>query len=233
MNEIKLILTNQNNKKDKKCLVLLDDIYKKTSHKNRVALFSSTLIHLAKIMMNKTEEFKILNGLEYRNKRQKREVDCENIQLENEIIENQKNNIYIFTINNNFKEKIIPYIHNYTEAFQFAEFVSDIVKIQDKFSILNTFQIKLLENYDIELDVNHFFKNSIYISKQNGLTSDLFVKALEIFTNINEKQLLQPNYSLVNKYIRFLKSDSLNIKKLDDMGKLYMLINGIKDLKGK
>ena len=116
----------------------------------------------------------------------------------------------------------------------FLNFINEKEKKQKfKFSILNTFQIKLLENDDIELDVNHFFKNSIYISKQNGLTSDLFVKALEIFTNINEKQLLQPNYSLVNKYIRFLKSDSLNIKKLDDMGKLYMLINGIKDLKGK
>lgn len=211
--------------------MLFDDIYKKTSFKNRVSLFSSTLIYLAKISLNKTEEYKIKNGLEFKNKRQKLEVNVENIQTENENSDTQRNNTFLFTVNSDFKEKIIPFIQEYTEAFQFAEFVSDIIKVQDKFSILNTFQIKLLENNNLEIDVNHFFKNSIYISKQNGLNNDLFVKALEILTNINEKQLLQPCYSLVNKYIRFLKTGNLNIKQVDDSKKMYMLINGINIVK--
>jgi hypothetical protein len=226
-----LILNNQNNNKDKKCLVLFDDIYKKTSFKNRLALFSSTLIHLAKISLNKTEEYKIKNGLEFKNKRQKMEKNCESFQMDYENSDNQRNNIFLFTVNTNFKEKITPYIQNYAEAFQFAEFVSDIIKVQDKFSILNTFQIKLVESNNLEIDVNQFFKNSIYISKQNGLNNDLFVKALEILTNINEKQLLQPNYSLVNKYIKFLKTGSLNMKEIDDLKKMYILINGMNTVK--
>ncbi len=226
-----MILSNQNSNKDKKCLVLFDDIYKKTSFKNRVALFSSTLIHLAKISLNKTEEYKIKNGLEFKNKRQKIEINCEDLLMGDENSDNQRNNILLFTVNSNFKEKITPYIQNYAEAFQFAEFVSDIIKVQDKFAILNTFQIKLIDSNNLEIDVNQFFKNSIYISKQNGLNNDLFVKALEILTNINEKQLLQPNYSLVNKYIRFLKTGSMNIKEIDDLKKMYILINGINNVK--
>jgi hypothetical protein len=57
------------------------------------------------------------------------------------------------------------------------------------------------------------------------------VKALEILTNINEKQLLQPNYSLVNKYIKFLKTGSLNMKEIDDLKKMYILINGMNTVK--
>lgn len=226
-----MLFEDLKNDTDKKTLVLLDDIYKKTSLKNRIALFSSTLIHLAKIQMNKTEEYKIKNNLEFKNKRQKMIIDIDNLDNDNEPSNIIKKNFYFFSINKEFKEKIDPYIQEYSEAFLISELTSEIVKTNNKFSIFNTYQIKVVENNSFETDEDYFFKNSIYISKQNGLNTDLFIKALEIQNRIIEKNKMPINYQLINNYFKFFETKKMDLKDLQDVKKLYTIINELNKLK--
>ena len=202
----------------------MDDIYKKTSVKNRISLFSGTIIYLSKIILNQTDEYKISKNMEYSNKRQKIMVDLDDLSIENELKEFNKYNIFIFSISNDFKEKIMPHIKDFSAELCFYEMVSELIKLEDKIQILNTYDLKYLEKQDVEKEEDFFLKNSIYVAKQNGLDDELFVSALEILNNINQKVKISQKNDIISKYLHLMKTNNLLLKGFDSLTNLNKFI---------
>ena len=229
LSQIKIILDNTINCRDKSTLILLDDIYKKTSLKNRISLFSGTLIYITKININQSNKFLLENNLEYSNKRQKIMVDFNNLHYQN-FNQTVKNTVFLFTISNDFKDKITSFIQDYQDAIQFSELYSEIVKKEEKFSIFNTYQLRILINISLEIAEDNFLKNSIYIARQNGLNNELFVKALDLLNNMNKKTKVPLNHLVINNYFKFINNNVSSFKNLNEINVLYKIINDLNNL---